>query len=88
MVEGHCRSQDVVVGDGACKLEVAVGDGAHRVIEGDKFVLDELGEWGTPKDWPLESVLGSWLDSEGCGRPRGEPDSTHSDFCSIHRSEV
>ena len=62
VMERHCGSQDVVVGDGTCKFEVAVGDGAPRIVEGDEFLLHDWWELISPKDGPLESVLGSRLD--------------------------
>ena len=53
--------KDVVVGNGTSEFEVAVGDGAQGMLEGDQFVLDVLWKRGTPKDGRLELVLGVWL---------------------------
>ena len=88
MSNWNSRGQDVVTGDCTGKFQVAVGDGALRIVEGDEVLLDRLGERRTPQARLLETSRWMRGDGEGHVGEGWEPNSTHARFSSIHGTIV
>jgi len=78
------RREDIITSNGTGKFKVAVSDGASWILEGDKIVLDRRWERRSPQARLLKAIGLMRGDSKRDIGKRGEPDSTHARFCSIH----
>ena len=89
MSNWNSRCQDVITGNCTGKFQVAVGDGASRMFEGDEVLLDRLRERSSPQARLLETTI-RWMRGDGEGHigEGWEPNSTHARFSSIHGTIV